>query len=640
MSALAPDLKQAAQFLALLDPDAEKFTFQVFDDSPLKRGHLAKIDHGSLDDVSARLEALQGGGAGAFVTVNETDGQGRREENVKRVRAVFADLDGSPIAPVLTCQLEPHVIVESSPDRYHAYWMVDGLPLDQFGPVQKAIAARFNGDSSVKDPSRVMRLPGFIHQKAEPFRSRIAQVNERLPYDVSEILAEFEPSPAQPAANGYAHDVEPMSGLTRQIMTGEHYHEPLCALAWRYVSSGMAGGQVVKTLRGLMQSSQGPRDERWQARYEEIPRTVSTAQDKQEAGRPAVDFAFLRGEAAVTAGAPGEEAPGEGAAWAEPVDIIGAPELVGWPELTSDCLPAPLYNYVTNEAERLNVDPCALSAHVLAAVSAVCSDAWKVKPKRHDRWTQQPRLWVCVVKDVGQRGTEMIRSAFWPVAKIENELRAKWQKEMAEWAERQAQRKKGDKTPDPRPALPRLTTQDATIEAASQILAQGNEYSKLTYKSDELVTFLGSAGRYTPKGDAARALWLEGYDGGPQHIDRIIRGNVYVPNWSIGVAGNIQPRRLAGMAKDLIDDGLFQRFITIHTKPSTPCPDDDQPVDSGAGRDYAALLRAIRNLMPAKKVRAINAWTSTQMSRANMRPFISMTMPAPCAEPSCPCSTG
>jgi hypothetical protein len=110
-------------------------------------------------------------------------------------------------------------------------------------------------------------------------------------------------------------------------------------------------------------------------------------------------------------------------AWAEPVDIIGAPEMVGWPELTPDCLPAPLYRYVVGEAERLNVDPCALAAHALAAVSAVCSDAWKVKPKRHDGWTQQPRIWACVVKDVGQRGTDMIRSAFWPISKIEDEFR-------------------------------------------------------------------------------------------------------------------------------------------------------------------------------------------------------------------------
>jgi hypothetical protein len=38
--------------------------------------------------------------------------------------------------------------------------------------------------------------------------------------------------------------------------------------------------------------------------------------------------------------------------------MIGAPELVSWPEITPECLPAPLYRYVMAEAERLNVRLC------------------------------------------------------------------------------------------------------------------------------------------------------------------------------------------------------------------------------------------------------------------------------------------
>lgn len=235
---------------------------------------------------------------------------------------------------------------------------------------------------------------------------------------------------------------------------------------------------------------------------------------------------------------------------------------------------------------------------MIAACATACSDAWRIRPKLHDHYTQQARIWSCVVKDVGARGTEMIRSAFWPVRKREAELREAWEIEMALWEERQKERKKGDKTEDPKPTCPRITTQDATIEAASQTLANGHEYSKLTLLCDELVTFLGSFGRYD-KGGAARAMWLESYDGGPQHIDRIIRGNVYVPNWSIIVAGNIQPRRLAAMAKDLIDDGLFQRFTTTHTKPSAIGIDDDQPLNESAGRDYCDLHKALGSLAPA-----------------------------------------
>jgi Protein of unknown function (DUF3987) len=227
------------------------------------------------------------------------------------------------------------------------------------------------------------------------------------------------------------------------------------------------------------------------------------------------------------------------------------------------------------EAERLGVDPCPIAAHVLAACSSGCSDAWKVKPKYYDdRWTQQPRLWSCVVEDVGARGTEMIRSGFWPIQQRERELRAAWAKKIAEFMERKENGdvEKGEKPPA---ACERISTSDATVEAACQTLADGHECSKLTVLCDELVTFLGNFGR-DDKSAAARALWLESYDRGPKNIDRIMRGNVFVPNWSIVVAGNIQPRKLASMGDGLIDDGLFQRFMTIHTKPSEIVIDDDQ----------------------------------------------------------------
>lgn len=285
------------------------------------------------------------------------------------------------------------------------------------------------------------------------------------------------------------------------------------------------------------------------------------------------------------------------APWIEPLDIIGAPELFGWPSLTSDCLPDPLYRCVTAEAERLNVDPCPLAAHVLAACATSISDAWQIKPKHHDPWTQQPRLWVCVVKDVGARGTEMIRTAFWPIRDTEKRLFDQYRQAYAAWMQRQAQRKKPDPN-DPEPKCQRLTSQDATIEAASEVLKEGDQNAKLTLLCDELAAFFGGFGRYSASGAAGRALWLEAYDGGPQRIDRIRRGHVYVQNWSVVVAGNIQPRRLADMAKDLINDGLFQRFLTVHTRPCDLVTDDDVPLSAQIGHDYRDLHAALAALQP------------------------------------------
>src|SRR5262249_24160550 len=76
----------------------------------------------------------------------------------------------------------PHIVVETSPQRWHAYWLVTDLPLADFRAVQKTAIERFKGDPAVCDLSRVMRLPGFMHCKGEPFQVRIASINEQPAY--------------------------------------------------------------------------------------------------------------------------------------------------------------------------------------------------------------------------------------------------------------------------------------------------------------------------------------------------------------------------------------------------------------------------------------------------------------------------
>jgi len=185
-----PDLKQAKQFLDLLDSQ-DSFTFQTFDDSEQKRRNLAKILHGSLDQHAGELTRLNSQGAGVHVTINETDLQGRTKENIRRVRAVFVDLDGVPVEPVSQCSLPPHMIVETSLGRYHAYWKIKGLEPEDFPKVQTALAKKFSGDQAVKDVSRVMRLPGFYHCKASSFQSCILKANESPVYDCYNLITEL-----------------------------------------------------------------------------------------------------------------------------------------------------------------------------------------------------------------------------------------------------------------------------------------------------------------------------------------------------------------------------------------------------------------------------------------------------------------
>jgi len=166
--ALQPDLEMARRFLKALTGD-EPVTFQCFDDqSERKDPKLARILHGTLDQHAKRLTRLNNEGAGIFVMVNRGDGEGRTTENVVSVRAVFVDLDGAPLEPVKSAPVKPHIIVESSPGKYHAYWKVSDCSPKEFAPIQKALAEKFGGDTSVCDLPRVLRVPGFFHRKGEP----------------------------------------------------------------------------------------------------------------------------------------------------------------------------------------------------------------------------------------------------------------------------------------------------------------------------------------------------------------------------------------------------------------------------------------------------------------------------------------
>jgi hypothetical protein len=124
-----------------------------------------------LHRITPALRRLQAGGAagaaGVFFTVNRTVGGRRRAEDVDRVRAVFVDLDGAPLDAVMACDLEPHCVVESSPGRFHAYWLVEDLPLDRFTPLQstaetKCVAATVQRCIRWRDEKGPARGPSHL----------------------------------------------------------------------------------------------------------------------------------------------------------------------------------------------------------------------------------------------------------------------------------------------------------------------------------------------------------------------------------------------------------------------------------------------------------------------------------------------
>jgi putative DNA primase/helicase len=176
---------EAETFLAHFDPFG-LFTFQTFDDGKNKRPELARIFHGSLKQHWHILKALNEQGAGIYFMVNAGDGKGRTKSNVTRIRAVWIDLDGSPLP--YKWLLEPHLIIESSPSKYHVYWLVVDVALEEFPKFQKALAKYCGSDPAVNDLCRVMRVPGFYHHKGEAFMVKLLETSNHRPYTRAELL--------------------------------------------------------------------------------------------------------------------------------------------------------------------------------------------------------------------------------------------------------------------------------------------------------------------------------------------------------------------------------------------------------------------------------------------------------------------
>jgi hypothetical protein len=203
IAACVLDLSVAEDFLATIDPE-RRITYQIFDDRKQKGANLARVVHGSITKHVDLFNRLAARGAGIFFCLCATDGKGRRRENVVAFRGFWVDLDGAPLDPVLKWTLKPSIVTETSPGRYHVFWLFEGplrtsqLSLDQYAIIQKKLAGRFGGDPKVCDAPHLARLPGTWHQKNPdaPFKVRVAHGDwEGLRYSVEDFERELEGEP-------------------------------------------------------------------------------------------------------------------------------------------------------------------------------------------------------------------------------------------------------------------------------------------------------------------------------------------------------------------------------------------------------------------------------------------------------------
>ena len=210
MPSLSLDLAQTKQFTAILKKQKGDLRLRAFYPS----GHPFKSsDSGRKGEPSkATVEAWQSEGRGVYAVIN--DG-GDTDSEITACRAVFCEWDDRPKEWQVTAwqdlQLpEPTLQVDTGGKSIHNYWVfAEPIPVDDWKSLQTRLLDHADADRSLKNPSRVMRLPGTFHIDADGNpgdRTAIIHTSEKYysPRDIEKALPSRKMYDKMVEANRYS----------------------------------------------------------------------------------------------------------------------------------------------------------------------------------------------------------------------------------------------------------------------------------------------------------------------------------------------------------------------------------------------------------------------------------------------------
>ncbi len=187
---MTPPSNDAQKFLCLLGSPDTPFTFQSTGEGKQKGNlSLVRILHGPFQQRLGELAALNNQGAGIFVTVNETNERGRKAKDIIRVRAIWQDDDCGYSG---SFPLQPSIVVSSSPGKFQRLWLATDLTHEDFQLLMGTMVAEYGCDRRAADITRVLRVPGFFHNKADPYLVTIVEVSG-MRYGRDELRQAFPP---------------------------------------------------------------------------------------------------------------------------------------------------------------------------------------------------------------------------------------------------------------------------------------------------------------------------------------------------------------------------------------------------------------------------------------------------------------
>ena len=150
--------------------------YYILNDQPEKKG-------GAIKTHRVELEKYNKLGFGCFWTPNDFNGD-RKVDNLKKINFWIADIDDGTkeeqMDRIQNLILKPSTIVETK-KGYHCYWKAKDATLNNYRDIELGLIKQLNADKHCKDPSRLLRVPGYYHMKDKnnPFMVKIIYSDDR-----------------------------------------------------------------------------------------------------------------------------------------------------------------------------------------------------------------------------------------------------------------------------------------------------------------------------------------------------------------------------------------------------------------------------------------------------------------------------
>lgn len=523
-------------------------------------------------------------GFGIYVGVNPRRRYGgSKEGDVLLARALFVDFDGECAVAEAQAKIalaglpEPTIILESG-HGVHCYWKLDRplKDLKAFREHQAGLIQMLGSDPAIKDPSRVMRLPGFTNTKAPAAPTKLVSCVPDRVYGLERFPIPTEPvrpATALPNVLSSQYGQRALESEIAKVLAAREGERNTTLLKaafrmGRLVPSGHL--QEAPTRDALVRAGFAVGLPEAEAR-DVVARGLANGASCPRDVQPPRGLRATAPARSAMAG-PASSAP-------EGVPEAGTPEPVpAFVPFPVDVLPEPVRSFVIEGAKAIGCDTSYVALPLIPAIAAAIGNTFRIRLKLG--WEEPPIVWTGIVGESGTMKTPAFRLAVKPTReaqkqafkthKLDVEMFAaeylQYEAELAAWKQKAKQGKASDDPPKKPevPAAVRYHVSDTTVEALAPILRDNPRGVLLT--RDELTGWLASFDRYAGKGrgggDAAH--WLSMFNGEAMTIDRKsgTPPTIHVPIAAVCLTGGIQPGRLAAMmSQEHRESGMLARIV-------------------------------------------------------------------------------